>query len=148
MVGDVYYRPSKSICHWNEGRKLEISIAGLTLWVSFLAGFMLAVFDFKAHSSFHCWDLKEWNGRGEGGSRGRGYIHICINIHHEDEMVGWHHWLNRHEFEQTLGDNEEQGSLVHCSRPKSRTWLNNRPTNDWFVLLYLWHDKVIILWLK
>ena len=22
----------------------------------------------------------------------------------EDEMVGWHHWLNRHEFEQTLGD--------------------------------------------
>ena len=30
----------------------------------------------------------------------------------EDEMVGWHHWLNRHEFEQTLGDSEGQGSLV------------------------------------
>ena len=29
----------------------------------------------------------------------------------EDEMVGWHHWLNRHEFEQTLGDSEAQGSL-------------------------------------
>ena len=22
----------------------------------------------------------------------------------EDEMVGWHHWLNGHEFEQTIGD--------------------------------------------
>ena len=29
----------------------------------------------------------------------------------EDEMVGWHHQLNGHEFEQTLGDNEGQGSL-------------------------------------
>ena len=33
----------------------------------------------------------------------------------EDEMVGWHHRLNAHEFEQTLGDSEEQGSLVCCS---------------------------------
>ena len=24
----------------------------------------------------------------------------------EDEMVGWHHWLSGHEFEQTQGDNE------------------------------------------
>ena len=24
----------------------------------------------------------------------------------EDEMVGWHHWLNGHEFEETLGDGE------------------------------------------
>ena len=34
----------------------------------------------------------------------------------ENEMVGWHHRLNRHEFEQTLGDNEGQGSLV-CHSP-------------------------------
>ena len=33
----------------------------------------------------------------------------------EDEMVGWHHWLNGHEFEQTLGNGEGQGSLVCCS---------------------------------
>ena len=33
----------------------------------------------------------------------------------EDQMVGWHHWLNRHEFEQTPGDREGQGSLVCCS---------------------------------
>ena len=29
----------------------------------------------------------------------------------EGEMVGWHHRLNEHEFEQTLGDSEGQGSL-------------------------------------
>ena len=33
----------------------------------------------------------------------------------EDEMVGWHHGLNGHEFEQTLGDSEGQGSLACCS---------------------------------
>ena len=33
----------------------------------------------------------------------------------EEEMVGWHHQVNEHEFEQTLGDSEEQGSLVFCS---------------------------------
>ena len=29
----------------------------------------------------------------------------------EDEMVGWYHWLSRHEFEQTLGDSGGQRSL-------------------------------------
>ena len=33
----------------------------------------------------------------------------------EHEMAGWHHQLNGHEFEQSLGDSEGQGSLVHCS---------------------------------
>ena len=33
----------------------------------------------------------------------------------EDEMAGWHHWLNGHEFEQALGDSEGQGILVCCS---------------------------------
>ena len=33
----------------------------------------------------------------------------------EDEMVGWHHRLNRHEFEQTPGDGEGQGGLECCS---------------------------------
>ena len=32
----------------------------------------------------------------------------------EDEMIGWHHLLNEHEFEQTLGDSEGQDSLVCC----------------------------------
>ena len=30
----------------------------------------------------------------------------------EDEIVGWHLWLNGHEFEQTLGDSEGQGNLA------------------------------------
>ena len=30
-------------------------------------------------------------------------------------MVGWHHRLNGHEFEQTSGDSEGQGSLAFCS---------------------------------
>ena len=34
----------------------------------------------------------------------------------EDEMVGWHHPLNGHEFEQAQGVGEGQGSLV-CCRP-------------------------------
>ena len=37
----------------------------------------------------------------------------------EDEMVGWHHLLNGHEFEQALGVGDGQGSLV-CSSPWGR----------------------------
>ena len=33
----------------------------------------------------------------------------------EDEIVGWHHWLSGHEFEQAVGVGDEQGSLVCCS---------------------------------
>ena len=32
----------------------------------------------------------------------------------EDEMVGQHHRINGHEFEQTLGDGEGQGGLACC----------------------------------
>ena len=39
------------------------------------------------------------------GSRRRGW---------QDEMVGWLHRLNGHEFQQTLGDSEGQGSLARC----------------------------------
>ena len=35
----------------------------------------------------------------------------------EDEMVGWYHRLNGHEFEQTLGVGDGQGGLARC-----RTW--------------------------
>ena len=33
----------------------------------------------------------------------------------QDHMVGWHHQLNGHEFEQTQGDSERQEGLVCCS---------------------------------
>ena len=32
----------------------------------------------------------------------------------EDEMIGWHHQLNGHEFEQALGVGDEQVSLKGC----------------------------------
>ena len=38
-------------------------------------------------------------------------------------MVGWHHQLDGHEFEQTLGDSEGQGSLACCS-PRGRKELD------------------------
>ena len=45
----------------------------------------------------------------------------------EDEMVGFHHWLNGHEFKQTLGDGEGLGSLVCCSPwGHKETWLTTR----------------------
>ena len=45
----------------------------------------------------------------------------------EDEMVGWHRPLNGHEFEQTPGDSEGQGSPACCSLgvAKSQTTLSN-----------------------
>ena len=48
----------------------------------------------------------------------------------EDEMVGWHYWLNGHEFEQAPGDGEGQGSLACCSQwghseADMTEWLNN-----------------------
>ena len=47
----------------------------------------------------------------------------------ENEMVEWHHWLDRHEFEQAPGVGDGQGSLAGCSpwgRKESDTteWLN------------------------
>ena len=44
----------------------------------------------------------------------------------EDEMVGWHHWFNGHEFEQTPGDGEGQGSLGGCKESDTTEWLNNK----------------------
>ena len=43
-----------------------------------------------------------------------------------DEMVGWHHRFNGHEFEQILGDSEEQRSLVSTAHgiAKSQKWLS------------------------
>ena len=42
-------------------------------------------------------------------------------------MVGWHHWLNGHEFEQTLGHSEGQGGLVAAvyGISRSQTRLSN-----------------------
>ena len=58
----------------------------------------------------------------------------------EDEMVGWHHWLNGHEFEQAPGDGEGQGSPVCCSpwghkELDMTEWVNNN-LQRWILLSY------------
>ena len=55
----------------------------------------------------------------------------------EDEMVGWHHGLDGHEFEQAPGVGDGQGSLCAAVHgiTKNRTWVSN------------WTDKSIISFL-
>ena len=58
----------------------------------------------------------------------------------EDEMAGWHHRLNGHEHEQTLGDGEGQGSLVSCSpqglkESDTTERLNNKDWSKYKMLL-------------
>ena len=67
----------------------------------------------------------------------------------EDEMVGWYHWLNGHEFEQTPGDSEGQGSLECCSpwgRNESDTvkQLNNEQQQ----ISYLKETKILFSYLS
>ena len=58
-------------------------------------------------------DVKSWLiGRDPDAGKDSGQEEKGVT---EDEMVGWHHWLNGHESEQTPGDSEGQGSLVCCS---------------------------------
>ena len=52
----------------------------------------------------------------------------------EDEVIGWHHWLKGHEFEQAPGVGEGQGSLAYCS-----PWGHKESdmTSDWTELTTL-----------
>ena len=63
---------------------------------------------------------KDWRWEGKGTT--------------EDEMVGWHHWLNGHEFEKAPWDSEGQGGLACCSpwgckeldKTEQLNWNNNK----------------------
>ena len=48
----------------------------------------------------------------------------------ENEMVGWHHHLNEHDFEQTPGDSEGQGSLAYCSPWGHKEWDTTQQLNN------------------
>ena len=61
----------------------------------------------------------------------------------EDEMVGWHHWLNGHECEQTLGDSEEQVNLVCCSCRVHWTWLSDWTINSCLLEVSAWTCEVV-----
>ena len=59
-------------------------------------------------------DVKSWLiGKDPDAGKGWGQEKKGIT---EDEMIGWHHQLDRHEFAQTLGCSKGQGSLA-CCRP-------------------------------
>ena len=50
----------------------------------------------------------------------------------EDEMVGWYHWLDGHEFEQAPGDGDGQGSLVCWVQRVAKSWTR---LSDWTELI-------------
>ena len=62
----------------------------------------------------------------------------------EDEMVGWHHWLDGHEFDQALGVGDGQRSLACCSpwdhkESDMTEWLN------WLESLKVFSESVRVL---
>ena len=60
----------------------------------------------------------------------------------EYEMVGWHHWLNGHEFEQAPGDGEGQGGLVCC-----RPWgYKESDTTAWLSLSHVVNPEQFLFW--
>ena len=73
----------------------------------------------------------------------------------EDKMVGWHYWLNGHEFEQTLGVGDGQRGMVCCSpwgckESDTTEWLNWTELN-WMSLrkklVGVWtQDLLVCMW--
>ena len=60
----------------------------------------------------------------------------------DDEMVGWLHWLNGHEFEQVPGDSEGQGHLMCCS-----SWDHQGlDYRDWTATANVTEDSFILSW--
>ena len=57
----------------------------------------------------------------------------------EDEMVGWHRWLNRHEFEQALGVGDGQGSLGCCSPWGHK---DHAQLSDWTELILIYNVTI------
>ena len=67
----------------------------------------------------------------------------------EDEMVGWHHWLNGHEFEQTPEVGDGQGDLVSLQAAvhgfaKSQTRLSDWNELNLYLTLSLIKGKTIV----
>ena len=66
----------------------------------------------------------------------------------EDEIAGWHHWLNGHESEWTLGVGDGQGGLACCDSVLSNwtellnAWLKGEVNNCLHILLWGLHSSV------
>ena len=75
----------------------------------------------------------------------------------ENKRVGWYHWLNGHEFEQTLADSEGQGSLGCCSpwghkELDTTEWLKNNNKEHYHVAYLkkyvLLGTSLVVEWLR
>ena len=62
----------------------------------------------------------------------------------ENEMVGWHHWLNGHESEQALGDGEGQGGLTCCSPWGCKELDTTEQLNNSLSLIWRWPFTTLI----
>ena len=63
----------------------------------------------------------------------------------EDKIVGWHQWLNGHEFEQAPGVGDGQGSLLCCS-PWGRKELDVTEWLNWTDNVGMWKKNEAIFW--
>ena len=63
----------------------------------------------------------------------------------EDEMVGWYHRFNRHEFEQTQGDCYGQGSLVCCS-PYKESYTTEQINNNGLQKIFVCYVHTCIIY--
>jgi len=79
-------------------------------------------------------DAKNWLS-GKDPEAGKGWRQEERMI--EDETVGWYHWLNRHDFEQSLGAGIGQGSLACCSPWGCR----GLDMAEWTELNWRWEKK-------
>ena len=65
----------------------------------------------------------------------------------EDEMTGCHHWLNGHEFEQALRDDEGQGSLICFSPWVTKNWTQ---LSEWIkptrIILEVYESLIFSRW--
>ena len=62
----------------------------------------------------------------------------------EDEMFGWHHWLNGHEFEQAPGVGDGQGSLA-CCNPWGHKQLETTEWLNWIELMESLHSCTVLV---
>ena len=63
----------------------------------------------------------------------------------EDEMVGWHHWLNGRESEWTPGVGDGQGGLACCDSGVAKSWARLSDWNElnWTELMYILNARVL-----
>ena len=104
-----------------KGINLEYSLEGLMLKLKFW---------YFGHLMWRANSLEKNSDAGKDWGQEKGTT--------EDEMAGWHHRLNGHEFEQALGVADGQGSLVSCSSQCCKEldmteWLKKKKTMFGFV---------------